>query len=93
MGFSVWKFALHRLADIVIPGSGIVMDAVDAYDALDALVSANDIDVSDMQDLKAAIDDAKQNGRQISADLFAKKVRRCGICRKPGHNRRTCPNK
>jgi hypothetical protein len=48
---------------------------------------------ADAMELAETVQSMKENGEEIHAELIAKKVRRCGICRKQGHNRRTCPQK
>jgi hypothetical protein len=61
--------------------------------SLQHLVETQELTVSDAAELKETVESMKKNGQEIKAELIAKKVRRCGICRQPGHNRRTCPQK
>lgn len=60
---------------------------------LQYMVESEEISLSDAKELKDTVQSMKENGQAIKAELITAKVRRCGICRKPGHNRRTCPEK
>ncbi|KAG2497408.1 hypothetical protein HYH03_004563 [Edaphochlamys debaryana] len=88
---NLWRFAAHRVVDIFVPGAGIVMDAMDAIELIDELVSTGELAPSDAFELKDAVESMREQGKQIEAELITKKVRKCGICRQPGHDRRTCP--
>jgi hypothetical protein len=47
----------------------------------------------DAAELADEVHDMKKKGQKINAEMITRKVRRCSICRQPGHNRRTCPQK
>lgn len=70
-----------------------MIDAYEAYEIVCELVETGEISASDASDLKDTINDAKKMGKKIESSLIRRKVHKCGICRKQGHNRRTCPQK
>lgn len=74
-------------------GTGILLDAImDAIELAEALLETGEIDYADAQEIIDEAENAKRNGRKVQGALIGRKVRRCGICRQPGHNRRTCPH-
>ena len=39
------------------------------------------------------VEAASRSGTTVNSSMIIGKVRRCGICKAAGHNRRTCPSK
>lgn len=81
------SFAVNRCVDIFLPGVGAALDMFEVLEAIDSLK-----DGYDAQEVADAIQTVK-DAADSSKEICGKKIRRqaCSICRKPGHNRRTCP--
>ncbi len=60
---------------------------------LQELVNAGDLTEDQAEQLTGNVQALQDRGEKISSDMITSKVRRCGICRQPGHNRRTCPRR
>lgn len=89
MGFMT--FAVARIADLFLPGSGILLDSLEALEVVDVLLTAGDFSREAAKDAKADVMRYHKSGRKVPASVITRHVRRCGICRREGHNRRTCP--
>jgi hypothetical protein len=87
----VGSFAISRFLDMVIPGAGVALDILEAMQIIHEGIEAGDIAEATGEQLLDQLENDKRRGvRTVSSDRVHAVVRRCGICRQPGHNRRTC---
>ncbi|KAJ1636793.1 hypothetical protein T492DRAFT_861145 [Pavlovales sp. CCMP2436] len=92
----VVSFLLHRGMDCVIPGSGLAMDLMDAGEILKAGYDAGTLSYEQLRDFNADLESAARNGRDLVENgQRPLKVHRqaCSVCKKIGHNKRTCPRR
>jgi hypothetical protein len=79
-------FAIRRCADVIIPGSGAILDLFDVLDSIEALKDG--YDAQEILDAKNAVEDAAESHRELCGKKISRQA--CSICRKTGHNKRTC---
>lgn len=88
------RFTLNRFLDVIAPGAGVMLDILDAIELVQEGMDTGEIAQSAGEHLLDELNNDRRSGRsQVSADKIHRAVRRCGICRREGHNRRTCPQR
>ena len=90
----VWGMVIGRFLDVVCPGAGIVVDIYEAMQIVQDGIQAGEIAEAAGEHLLEQLSSEKRRGAtKVSADRVHSVIRRCGICRQAGHNRRTCPSR
>jgi hypothetical protein len=90
-----WQFfTISRFLDAVAPGAGVLLDIVEAAELIRNGIEAGDIaQAAGEQMIDQLNNDRRRGASTVSSHRIHAVVRRCGICRQPDHNMRTCPRR